>query len=122
MNTTSMRAPCGIDCCECDIYKASHDPEYADRLAEQWRTTWQPDATAEWFVCQGCRGDRSVCWTSDFEIYACIQDKQVEFCYECGEFSCEELEAWGSQYANHQKALEWLNDNKAVKKPAKPDP
>ena len=108
-----MRAPCGIDCEQCDIYKAARHPAEAEKLAETWRATWQPKAQADWFKCQGCRGDRSLCWSEDCKIFECVSAKGVPFCYQCADFPCELLSNWSRGTANHQAAFDWLEANGA---------
>jgi hypothetical protein len=109
MQDESMVAPCGIDCSKCTIFIAAHDPVAAEKLAEEWRSTWQPDAQADWFQCKGCRGDRSVCWSGDCRIYkCCAEEKKQDSCSQCTEFPCKMLENWAGEYENHRQAFENL--------------
>ena len=79
-----------------------------------WRATWQPKAEAGWFRCQGCRGDRSVCWSEDCGLYACcVETKKLEFCSQCDDFPCGELTKWAADYAHHVPALERLKAMRA---------
>ncbi len=104
-----MRAPCGIDCTTCSIYQAANDPAKAACLAEEWKKTWLPDVTPEWFVCQGCRADRSLCWSGDCSIHACcVEQKGLDLCSQCDEFPCAKIEEWGAKPAHHVAAFEWL--------------
>ena len=89
----SMIAPCGIDCSQCEIFKAANDPQLAEETAKRWCESWQPKADASWFVCRGCRVDRSLCWTDDCRIYACcVEERGLDSCSICGDFPCEELQ------------------------------
>ncbi len=109
MATDPMRAPCGIDCSACDIYIAAHDPAAAERLAQVWRDRGSVNAKAEWFRCQGCRGDRSLCWCDDCGLYACaVQEKGLDLCSQCDEFPCQKYTDWIGPYAHHIAAFEWL--------------
>lgn len=109
MCSDSMMAPCGIDCSQCDIYKAANDPEFAQKLAAQWRETWMPKAQADWFKCHGCVADHSLCWSEDCRIYkCCVENRKLDSCSHCDDFPCEELEKWAAEYPNHQHAFEEL--------------
>ena len=81
MQNQSMIAPCGLDCSHCPIFIAAQDPEAAERLAQDWHSSGHPNAEPGWFRCQGCRGDRSVCWSEDCGVYKCCVDgKSLGFC------------------------------------------
>lgn len=108
MSEHAMLAPCGIDCAACDIYQAAQDPAAAERLAERWRANGHANAEAGWFRCQGCRGDRTLCWCDDCHIFTCAEEKGVANCSQCADFPCQPLQEWGAQYAHHVQALEKL--------------
>ncbi len=111
MSSNPIIAPCGIDCSACEIYKAAHDPKLAEEVAKQWRESWQPKADASWFVCKGCRGDRSLCWSGDCKIHACcVEQHGLDSCSACDDFPCEELQKWASEYPHHGAAFERLNE------------
>lgn len=40
-------AVCGLDCRECDIYRAAHDPATAERLVERFRARGRADAKVD---------------------------------------------------------------------------
>ena len=105
-----MLAPCGILCAECSIYKAAQDPEEAIRLAEAWRANGFENAVPEWFKCQGCREDRSLCWEEDCKIASCCEEKGLHDCSQCGEFPCEPYQEWAETPEHHQMAYQRLKD------------
>lgn len=112
-NDDKMRAPCGIDCAACDIYIAAHDPAAAEKLAEEWRGRGAEKAEAGWFRCQGCRGDRSLCWCEDCAVYACaVEQRGLDFCSQCDEFPCRTYLDWISPAPHHQAAFEWLKSTR----------
>jgi hypothetical protein len=84
-------APCGIYCGACRRYKASTDKALRKQIAEQ---TGVP--VEEVYVCAGCwpmqgrvkmSGAEPTC-----ETYACaVENKKVEFCYQCDDFPCLKL-------------------------------
>ena len=101
-------APCGLDCSACAIYIAAHDPEAAERLAKQWRQGISEKAKAEWFRCQGCRGDKSVRWCDDCKIAECAEERGLEFCSQCDDFPCVLLLVWAEEPEPHRIAFERL--------------
>ena len=87
----ALIAPCGIYCGGCRRYQARTDKTLRKQIAEQ-----RGIPVEELFVCAGCRplrgrvkisGGEPVC-----DTYACaVNDKKVEFCYECEDFPCLKL-------------------------------
>ena len=115
MQMESMIAPCGMDCAQCPIFIAARDPVAAERLAQAWHSSGHPDAKPSWFRCQGCRGDRSVRWSEPCGIsQCCVDDKDLDFCYECNEFPCERLEEWAAAHEHHRPALDRLKEMKEL--------
>jgi hypothetical protein len=115
MTDDAMIAPCGIDCAQCEIYKATNDPQLAEQTAKRWRETWAPKADASWFVCQGCRADRTLCWTDDCKIYpCCVEQHGLNSCSQCDEFPCATLEAWATD-PSHAAQFERLKEMRTEK-------
>ena len=87
----ALIAPCGLYCGSCRLYQARTDKTLRKQIAER-----KGIPVEELFVCAGCRpmrgrvkmsGGEPVC-----DTYACaVNDKQVEFCYECDDFPCLKL-------------------------------
>lgn len=83
----SMRAPCGLDCAQCDVLARGE--------------------------CAGCRGDRAKQWSDNCGIRACCTDtKHLTLCNQCPEFACKQLKDWAAAYRHHGTALQWLEANK----------
>lgn len=117
-----MLAPCGLDCGHCDIRKVTIDHESAERIIKWYRNMgWLKagEGTEEiikrGMYCKGCRGDRSVHWSAECEILkCCVDEKGLEFCYECDEFVCAKLQDWVKDYAHHKAAIERLKRMRAI--------
>ena len=87
----ALITPCGLDCGSCPLYMARTDETLRKKIAER-----QGIPVEKVLVCAGCRplqglipvlGLEAVC-----DIYACaVDDKKVEFCYECEDFPCLKL-------------------------------
>ena len=87
----ALITPCGLYCGSCRLYIARTDETLRKKIAER-----QGIPVEKVFTCAGCRplqgqvlvsGGEPVC-----DTYACaVDDKKVEFCYECEDFPCLKL-------------------------------
>lgn len=103
---------CGLDCGNCDIYNASNNPEIAHQLVKQFQGAWE-DVKAEDFHCNGCRSNKTQCWTPDCWIReCCVNNKNLEYCYECQEFPCIKLKKWANKSERYGTALNQLKKMK----------
>jgi len=115
-----MIAVCGLDCGPCEIRRAPNEPDAAQRLVawfkkERWlkEDEGMNEVIERRMYCMGCRGDRSVHWSSDCWILkCCVDDKGHEFCYECVSFPCERLSEWAKQNDDYSQALQRLKKMK----------
>jgi len=109
-------AVCGIDCTVCPLRTADTNSEVAQHLVgwfknEGWIT--EDEGVSELMqrgpYCRGCRGDRSIHWSSDcWILQCCVDDKGLAYCYECEEFPCEKLGEWAKNDAKYTDALDRL--------------
>ncbi|HTY46953.1 MAG TPA: DUF3795 domain-containing protein [Methanomassiliicoccales archaeon] len=82
-----MIAYCGLDCRECDFFKATrtNDQEWKERLAKKWADGLQVE-------CDGCKSDRISGWCSKkCKVRPCAEKKGVRTCADCKEFQCDVL-------------------------------
>jgi hypothetical protein len=76
METEKLKmAVCGLNCNECNIFKASYDIAAADAILNWFKQQgWINinESTEEFMkkgpLCCGCRGDRLKHWSSDYSI------------------------------------------------------
>ncbi|MEE9517110.1 MAG: DUF3795 domain-containing protein [Candidatus Adiutricales bacterium] len=109
-------AVCGVDCAQCPLLNADTDAGAARNLVPWFRKEgWlkEDEDVTEIMqrgpYCQGCRGDRSVHWSSDCWILeCCADDKGLEFCYQCDVFPCDRLSEWAEQNTRYTAALNRL--------------
>jgi len=115
-----MIAVCGLDCGSCEIRRAPSEPDAAQRLVAWFKKEgWLKEdegineVIERRMYCMGCRGDRSLHWSSDCWILkCCVDDKGHEFCYECVSFPCERLSEWAKQNDDYNQALQRLKKMK----------
>ncbi len=115
---TNLISVCGLNCGECEIYLAPDNHEIAKRLVTHFYGMWDDVKTSD-FSCSTCRGDRSECWTEECWIReCCIENKKLDFCFECIEFPCNKLIEWSKEsekYANALETLKKMKKNRLIK-------
>lgn len=79
-------APCGIDCLNCELYEANNNTTVWARLAAM--TSRSEDE----IKCKGCRLQGGCTIQTDCETLACVQEKGIDFCYQCDDFPCSRLQ------------------------------
>jgi hypothetical protein len=83
----SLTAPCGLDCFNCEIYEGNITDEFKKAFASEIQK--DPEEVA----CLGCRLEKGCKHLGQpCETLKCVEDKGLEFCFECGEFPCEKLQ------------------------------
>lgn len=102
-------AVCGLNCSECDVYRAPSDPDAMKRLLD-WLNKDRPGRVKpEQVRCGGCLGDRETHWSGDCHILRCaVDDKSLKSCSQCDEFACDRLTKWASGSKLYTQALERL--------------
>jgi len=99
---------CGIDCSTCPIRQAALDKQKAEALAIQWQEH-NPEAKAEWFQCQGCKGPVNGHWAADCEILRCARKKTLDHCGQCIDFKCIHILKFQEDgFQHHAAAIKYL--------------
>jgi len=101
MDCFKLTAPCGLDCFNCEIYEGNAAPEMLHALAAQLGRT--PEEVA----CKGCRQQNGCSVHPECATLKCVRSKNVDFCYQCGDFPCEKLtpSAQGAERYPHNYKL-----------------
>lgn len=111
----SSIAVCGLICEGCDILIACTDYVLANKISEWFKENTDTDVSPDDISCGGCRGPRDEHWSPECEILlCCIDDKDLEFCYQCDEFVCEMLEEWAGKSERYNEGVERLKEIKSV--------
>lgn len=106
MQENQMIAVCGLNCSKCDISHASHNPEIAQQIADWFKKERDTEVKIKDIRCLGCKGERTKHWSPDCWILkCCVDEKGLEFCYECEEFPCERLKKWAKKSKKYGEAL-----------------
>jgi len=102
-------APCGLNCGKCLAFEGGeiqvhakalsgllgdNFAKYADYLS-RFNPVFENYASFSEFLdflgrgsCGSCR--QSGCLFSDCRVHACVEEKRVDFCFQCGEFPCRD--------------------------------
>jgi len=100
---------CGIVCDECDIHRAAEDASLAKEIAARFQQRLGTEVAAEDIRCEGCKGARDRHWSPDCWILkCCVDERGLEFCYQCEDFPCPRLAEWASTSPRYTAALERL--------------
>jgi len=90
MNAITKRrlsAPCGLDCFNCEIYEENITGEMKEQFALKIRKD------PEEVPCKGCRLENGCKHLGKpCETLKCIEDKELEFCFQCETFPCVKLQ------------------------------
>lgn len=90
-----MTAPCGLDCFNCPLYLANENEEI--RLVISKTLNIAPEKA----VCRGCRNENGIIpifnMTEPCRVYKCIQQKNIEFCFNCPDFPCDNLHPYADK-------------------------
>lgn len=97
MDYRNLTAPCGLDCFNCPMYKASLDEEARKKLASAMKI---PVEEAQ---CRGCRNENGTIgflgMSKPCNVYGCAREKGLDFCSDCREFPCDHLHPYADQAA-----------------------
>ena len=115
--TTTLIAPCGLDCAQCEAYKLTlaNDVEGQEVLLAKWRLEYSsPDMTLEAVTCDGClAGARHGGYCAECPIRACAVSLGHATCAECDQYgSCEKLQGFFQMAPQAKENLEALRADK----------
>lgn len=97
--TTTLIAPCGLDCAKCDAYVLTQADDLAGRkaLAAKWSVDFNvPNMTVNDVTCDGCLATtgRLGSHCAECNIRACVVEKSFTTCAECDQYACEKLQGF----------------------------
>ena|SRR6056297_3276247 len=95
MDYERLTAPCGLDCFNCPLYRANEDEALREKVASGL------GIAVEEAKCPGCRdaGGTVTClgMTGPCQVFCCISEKGLRFCFECPEFPCDNLHPYADR-------------------------
>jgi hypothetical protein len=97
MEKTKMISYCGLVCSECPAYvaKRRNDDDLRQEAAAQWSKQYDADIKPRDMNCDGCivRGGEHFTYCNECEVRSCAQERFVDTCAHCPEYSCDKLSA-----------------------------
>ena len=92
---TDMIAFCGLDCSECDAYKATQtdNSKLKAQIAERWSKELGMSFTDDDITCDGCKSERLSGWCQKVcAIRPCAEERGANTCAHCDEYICDKLD------------------------------
>lgn len=90
----SIFGACGINCENCDAFKATknNDNEFRKATAEKWSKEYNHEFKPEDVNCEGCMTEgRHLGYCSQCNIRKCAIDEKVQSCGKCPDYPCEAI-------------------------------
>ena len=88
-------AKCGLDCSECNAYKAyaNNDEVLRKKTAEVWSQQYGHSVKPEDINCAGCTDLKGahIGYCAQCEVRACGIQHNIPNCASCPEYGCEKL-------------------------------
>jgi len=95
---------CGLNCAKCDIYLASHGNEkLRNEIIDWFKKERNKTIKPEQVRCEGCRGTLDTHWSSDCKMMLCAKNRELQYCFECEDFPCINVNKFSSDGASHHK-------------------
>ncbi|MCW4050330.1 MAG: DUF3795 domain-containing protein [Candidatus Bathyarchaeota archaeon] len=106
---------CGLNCAQCDIYRAGKgDEEIQSSLVKAFRESYDMDIAPSDFKCSGCRVEEDN-WSPNCHMKQCAINMGVKYCFECPEFICLQLGDFANDgAAHHYRTVENLKRMKLI--------
>jgi hypothetical protein len=94
---------CGLFCGSCGIYLATKNGT-EKKFAEE------NNMPLEMVSCYGCRTDKNPVWCTQCKLKSCARNRGFDFCYECADYPCENLEAFKNDplYPYHLEVYDYM--------------
>ena len=80
-----LTSPCGIDCFNCELFEDNVTKEMQQRIGTMM------GIPPEKVTCGSCRITGCLLIQGDCKHKSCVDNKGIEFCFECSEFPCNKL-------------------------------
>ncbi|MBW1666599.1 MAG: DUF3795 domain-containing protein [Deltaproteobacteria bacterium] len=95
MDYQQMTAPCGLDCFNCPMYLANENQELRTVIAKKQGIPFEKA------ICQGCRNEGGTIaflgMNEPCSVFQCTEQKGIRFCFECGDFPCDNLHPYADR-------------------------
>jgi Protein of unknown function (DUF3795) len=95
MDFRQLTSPCGLDCFNCPLYLAGKNTKLRKEISKKRNISFEKA------ICKGCRGECGTIAAFDMtgpcRVYKCIETKNIDFCYKCSDFPCDNLHPYADK-------------------------
>jgi hypothetical protein len=109
---TTLIAACGLDCAQCDAYKATQagDLLALEAIAAKWTKEFNaPGLNADNIQCDGCMTEgRKIGHCAECQIRLCALERGLPTCAACPDYACQQLSAFLANVPQAKANLEVL--------------
>jgi len=103
----TLAAVCGLYCEACTLFIATkEDPARLKGLAKRFQLS------EEAVTCYGCRSAKRGPYCEKCKMFSCAAERGIDFCVECGEYPCDDLQQFQSERPHR---IELWNDLAQIK-------
>jgi hypothetical protein len=94
---------CGLYCASCPAYLATKD-------GTQEKFSKESGIPIEQSTCYGCKTGKNPQWCLVCGLKSCAQEKGYEFCFQCDNYPCNELETFKNdvKYPYHSEIFDYM--------------
>jgi hypothetical protein len=99
MENRKMIVFCGLNCYECEAYRATRDDDMKKlaNIAERWSIHDNTKYDPEDIICEGCLSERRSSYCKSCEIRECGSERSLSTCADCSKYPCDKLrKEWSS--------------------------
>jgi len=114
-----MISACGLDCADCEAYKATQagDKSASEKVADAWTKQFGEGKItfkAEDTFCDGCltESERQGVYCGQCDIRACVTGKDIANCAHCPDYACENLNKFFEFAPSAKTSLEEIRAQK----------
>jgi len=105
-----MLGACGLNCVECEAYKATqaNDVDAVAQVAAEWSKQFGTDVPPEYVWCDGCHSDsaRKCGNCAGCGVRTCVVSRDLDNCAACSDYGCETITKFFQMFPHAQRALD----------------
>jgi hypothetical protein len=107
----ALQGRCGLFCGDCEVYIAysTNNTESQRTIAKATGENKGKALAPEQVKCLGCKGSMNSHWRTRCKIRECAEDKGMEFCYQCRQYPCQEMQSFLKTHSNAGENLRTIS-------------
>lgn len=107
----ALQGRCGLFCGDCEIYIAysTNDKKTQGKIAREYNQLKGKSVTPEQVKCLGCKSTTPSIWRNRCQIRLCAEERGVEFCYQCLDYPCNEIQKFLEKHPQARENLRTIS-------------